>query len=322
MRCKVAPGRLRPRTIEVASPLVHHATRFLREMRVVAGLDHPHIVAAFDAGMCPAFQLGDPDLYYFAMEMLKGQDLEQFVHSAKPSVSQVCALIYQIAAALDEAQRHQLVHRDIKPSNIFVTDKGQAKLLDFGLVRHMLGHDYTKPNVVVGSLDYMAPEQAFDPTKVDTRTDIFSLGAVLFFALTGSSPFPHKGNLMESVMRRRDQQPLSARQLRPDLPAALENVLTQMLALRPEERMASPQDVMHALLPYLDQGGPVRMGTRGQPRHSRLLCRRRPAERPLGARVDRHRSARAAQPIRPRPRGGRRGKHRMPRCRQRGRPVA
>jgi response regulator RpfG family c-di-GMP phosphodiesterase len=233
-------------------------TRFLREMRVTAGLDHPHIVAAFDAGMCPGVHRGDPDLYYFASELLTGQDLEQFVYHSLPTIGVACGLIYQITGALDEAQRQQLVHRDIKPTNIFVIENRQAKLLDFGLARHMRGHDFTKPeveNVVVGSLEYMAPEQIFEPTEVDIRTDIFSLGAVLYFALTGRSPFPVQGNLMESMIRRRDQQALSAREHRPDLPFELDNVLKRMLALRPEERFATPQAVMQALAPFLDNEG-------------------------------------------------------------------
>jgi response regulator RpfG family c-di-GMP phosphodiesterase/serine/threonine protein kinase len=227
-------------------------TRFLREMRVVAGLDHPNIVAAFDAGMCPACHLGDPDLYYFATELLTGQDLEQFVHHSIPTIGVACGLIYQIAGALDEAQRQQLVHRGIKPANIFVTENRQAKLLDFGLVRHLLRHDFTKPIAVVGALDYLAPEQVVDPTEVDIRTDIFSLGAVLYFALTGRNPFPVQGDLLESMIRRRDQEAPCARQHRPDLPPELDNVLKRMLAPRPEDRLATPQAVMHALAPFLE----------------------------------------------------------------------
>jgi response regulator RpfG family c-di-GMP phosphodiesterase/serine/threonine protein kinase len=227
-------------------------TRFLREMRAVSRLDHPNIVAAFDAGACPGHQPGEPDLYYFAMEHLSGKDLEQHVRDSALAIPAACALIYQIASALDEAHRHLLVHRDIKPSNIFVTVDRQAKLLDFGLVRHMLGDSFTMPNVVVGTLEYMAPEQAFDPTQVDIRTDIFGLGAVLFFTLIGTSPFPTEGTLMEAVLKRREQRPLSARALRADIPLELEQVIQRMLALRPEDRPATPQAVMHALLPFVE----------------------------------------------------------------------
>ncbi len=181
-------------------------TRFLREMRAVSRLDHPNVVAAFDAGVRPRAHPDDPDLYFFAMEHLTGADLEHYVQDNTLSCAAACALIYQIASALDEAHRHLLVHRDIKPSNIFITKDRQAKLLDFGLVRHMLGTSLTMPHVVIGTLEYMAPEQAFDPTQVDIRTDIFGLGAVLFFALTGRSPFPVDGNVMEAVLKRRSRR--------------------------------------------------------------------------------------------------------------------
>jgi response regulator RpfG family c-di-GMP phosphodiesterase/tRNA A-37 threonylcarbamoyl transferase component Bud32 len=227
-------------------------TRFLREMRAVARLDHPNIVAAFDAGVVTASRPGDSDLYYFVMEHLTGHDLDRYVRNTPPSIPAACALIYQIASALDEAHHHLLIHRDIKPSNIFVTEDRQAKLLDFGLVRHMLSHDFTSPDVVVGTLEYMAPEQAVDPTRVDIRTDIFGLGATLFYALTGASAFPTKGTLVESVLQRRTQAPLRARSLRPEVPESLENVVQRMMALRPEDRYPTPQAVMHALLPFLE----------------------------------------------------------------------
>ena len=154
------------------------------------------------------------------MEHLTGQDLEHYVQALRlPAIATACSLIYQIASALDEAHRHLLVHRDIKPSNIFVTQgrPGQTARLSAWSGTCSAPH-FTMPHVVVGTLEYMAPEQAFDPTQVDIRTDIFSLGAVLFFALTGRSPFPVHGNLMEAVLKRRHQQPLSARSLRVDIP--------------------------------------------------------------------------------------------------------
>ncbi len=226
-------------------------TRFLREMRAVGRLNHPNIVAAFDAGICPADHPGQPDLYYFAMEHLVGMDLEHAVAARTLGIGEVCALVYQIASALDEAHRHHLVHRDIKPSNVFVTQNQQAKLLDFGLVRHLVSNGFTTPDLVLGTLEYMAPEQASDPTQVDIRTDIFGLGATFFFALTGMSAFPVEGTLMEAILRRQNQTALEARSLRPEVPLDLEAVIQQMIALRPADRLATPQAVMHALLPFL-----------------------------------------------------------------------
>ncbi len=132
MRRRVALKVFPVKLDECHTPII----RFLREMRAIARLDHPNIVAAFDAGTCVAHQPGEADLYYFAMERLTGQDLEQYVQGSPPAIATACSLIYQVASALDEAHQHQLVHRDVKPSNIFVMQNGQAKLLDFGLVRH------------------------------------------------------------------------------------------------------------------------------------------------------------------------------------------
>ena len=247
MRRKVAVKVLPVNAQE--SPLF--VTRFLREMRAVARLNHPNIVAAFDAGICPGLHSEDPDLYYFVMEHLAGQDLEHLVEGAALPIAEACALIYQVASALDEAHRHQLVHRDIKPSNVFVTQNRQAKLLDFGLVRHLLSDGFTTPDAVVGTIEYMAPEQAADATDVDIRTDLFGLGATLFYALTGRSPFPVQGSWVEAILCRQNQQALAVRSLRPEVPAELEAVLQRMLALDPEERYPNAQGVMHALLPFL-----------------------------------------------------------------------
>ncbi len=186
------------------------------------------------------------------MERLTGKDLEQEAGGHPLGIAEACTLAYQIASALDEAHRHQLVHRDIKPSNVFVTQNRQAKLLDFGLVRHLRGDAFTTPDVVLGTLEYMAPEQASDATQVDIRTDVFGLGATLFFALTGASAFPIQGKLLDAIRRRQTQAPLQARSLREEIPEELEDVLQHMIALRPADRLPTPEAVMHALLPFLD----------------------------------------------------------------------
>ena len=227
-------------------------TRFLREMRSVARLNHPNIVSAFDAGVCPRSSLVEADLYYFVMELLEGQPLDDFVLGKTLSIAKACAFIYQVAGALDEAHRHNLVHRDIKPSNIFISSDGQAKLLDFGLVREQLGPALTSPGVVVGTPEFMAPEQAADAGIVDIRTDIFGLGGTLFFSLTGENPFNLDGTIFEVMDRRQTTPARSARAVRADVPVALDKVIGRMLALDPAERFQTPRSVMQALLPFLE----------------------------------------------------------------------
>lgn len=226
--------------------------RFVRETRAVAGLEHPNIVAAFDAGMEPATHDGEPDLYYFVMEHLTGSDLEKHVDGKPMPIEDAVAIIYQTASALDEAHRHQLVHRDIKPANIFVTTEGQAKLLDFGLVRPSQGDVLTQSDDLVGTLEYMAPEQIRNPVAVDIRSDIYSLGATLFFALTGKSPFPLDGSVRHMIECRLESHAPRASTLRAEIPESLDSIIERMMAFHPTDRYPTPRAVMHALLPFVE----------------------------------------------------------------------
>ena len=187
------------------------------------------------------------------MEYVPGQDLEEYVIDHGPlSVTKACDLMYQIASALEESHRHQLVHRDLKPSNVRVMPDGQAKLLDFGLTRHRENR-LTEPGLLIGTLDYMAPEQAQDSSKVDIRADLYGLGGILYWSLTGKLPFPGSGNLAQNLARRQTEPPPVLRRIRPELPAELDQVLAKMLAVKPEERYASPRQVRQALLPFLKE---------------------------------------------------------------------
>ncbi len=176
--------------------------RFYAEMRAVARMHHPNIVAAMDAGETRG-EAGEPIQHYFVMEYVEGQNLEKYVKDNGPlSAARACQIICQVATALEEAHRHNLVHRDIKPSNILLTPDDQAKLLDFGLAMHFRGR-MTVPGVILGTIDFMAPEQARDASSVDVRADIYSLGATFFWCLTGQTPFP----LQESLIARPDRAP-------------------------------------------------------------------------------------------------------------------
>ena len=200
----------------------------------------------------PIPSLEPANFYYFAMEYVPGEDLEQQVRRAGPlPLDKACSLVCQVASALEEAHRHNLIHRDIKPSNILVTPEGQSKLLDFGLARRFSDTHLTQPGTILGSLDYMAPEQAGARTAIDQRADIYALGGVLCWCLTGKTPFPTPDTFAEAVAARQTLLAPSLRFLRPDLPSNLDAILARMMALRPEDRYSTAQAVMSALLPFL-----------------------------------------------------------------------
>jgi putative two-component system response regulator len=229
-------------------------SRFFNEIRMVAQLQHPNIVWAIDTGEFVAHGVESQVLYYHVMEYVPGQSLEEMIHESGPfSMLLACDTIYQVASALAEADKHRLVHRDIKPSNILVTPEGQAKLLDFGLARTM-DNRQTQPGVLLGTIDYMAPEQFADASAVDIRADIYSLGGTLYWCLTGKVPFPldidhSKRGSVGAIGPNR--QPPALRALRPDLPAALDEVVAKMMANKASDRYPTPLAVMKALLPFL-----------------------------------------------------------------------
>jgi response regulator RpfG family c-di-GMP phosphodiesterase len=224
--------------------------RFRSEMRAIGALRHPNIVSPLDAGHVTCAYPGEPVLHYLVMEYVEGTDLEELVlkHGPLPPPL-VCELAWQVASGLSEAHAQGLVHRDIKPSNVLVTARNEAKLLDFGLAQDFRCR-LTEPGMMLGTLDYMAPEQAQDAHAVDIRADLFGLGGVLYWCLTGEPPFPPQGPPATEIVRRLTLPPPSARKLRPDVPAPLDAVLARLLAPRPDDRYATPQAVMRALTPF------------------------------------------------------------------------
>jgi response regulator RpfG family c-di-GMP phosphodiesterase/serine/threonine protein kinase len=229
-----------------------HLSRFYAEMRAVSQLRHPNIVTAFDAGEVRSLDPDADPLHYYVMEYVPGQDLEALVTAHGPmDVGRSCHVAHQVADALVEAHRRGLIHRDIKPGNIIVTPDGTAKLLDFGLARHSVTR-MTEPGVVLGTLGYMAPEQSRDASRVDHRSDIYSLGATLYWCLTGRDPFALLADPAADLAQRLERPPPSPRVARPDVPAELDAVVTKMLALAPDDRYPTAEAVMRALLPFLE----------------------------------------------------------------------
>jgi response regulator RpfG family c-di-GMP phosphodiesterase/tRNA A-37 threonylcarbamoyl transferase component Bud32 len=225
--------------------------RFFSEMRTVSQLRHPNIVAAFDAGRVDHPDPNGTSFRYLVMEYVPGKDLEEYVLCSGPlPIGRACSVIYQVASALAETNKLKLVHRDIKPSNIMITAEEQAKLLDFGLSRHFQTR-LTSPGAVLGTVDFMAPEQARDASTVDIRADIYSLGGALFWALTGRLPFPQLGGPIESLARRLTAPAPSLGEALPNCPAELDRIVARMMSLVPADRFQTPQEVMQALIGFI-----------------------------------------------------------------------
>jgi response regulator RpfG family c-di-GMP phosphodiesterase len=230
-------------------PQLHR--RFVAEMRAIASLHHPNIVGAIDAGVVHSDDCMSAGMRYFVMEYVPGEDLEAHIHRKGPMhFAKACNLAHQLASALEEASKYQLVHRDIKPSNVLLTLEEQAKLLDFGLARNQ-SNKLTNPGVVLGSVEFMAPEQAQDASAVDGRADIYGLGGILYWCLTGEAPYKSQGNLAADLAARLTTQAAPPRSLRSEIPAGLDAVVMRMLALDPDDRYQTPQALMRALLPFL-----------------------------------------------------------------------
>jgi len=228
------------RAVEANPRLLH---RFYGEARAVARLQHPNITACFDAGRAARSRTGAAPRDYFVMELIAGQDLFNLVRDRGPlPPHRACSIFRQVAEALAEAHRHDLVHRDIKPSNIVITPDWQAKVLDFGLAR-MPNRNMTEAGTLLGTVGYMAPEQARDPHGVDARADLWSLGATLYWTLTGREPYPESGNPVRDLHRRFTTTPDTVRQIRPEIPAEVSDLIVRLMETDPDKRYPSARTV-------------------------------------------------------------------------------
>jgi serine/threonine protein kinase len=235
--------------VDAECPLVL-IERFYAETRVLAGLHHPHIVMAYDAGMMPPPHAGMAALLYLVTELVSGGDLEDYVSAYGPvPVGQACAWACQAASGLQEAHDHHLIHRDVKPSNLLLAPNDQVKLVDFGLVRQ-LSSKLTDPRTLLGTVECLAPEQSRDASAVGSEVDIYGLGATLFWLLTGEYPYPPSRSVAEALRRLQTTPPRRLRELRPHAPTELEALLDRMLDPDPARRPALPLTVINALLPF------------------------------------------------------------------------
>ncbi|HEX4719722.1 MAG TPA: serine/threonine-protein kinase [Thermoleophilaceae bacterium] len=205
--------------------------RFVRESRSAAALHHPNIVTVYDAGETDG-------VLYIAMQYIDGPDLSTVLHRDGPLPAARCMLILdQIAAALEAAHARGLIHRDVKPGNVLL-DTERAYLTDFGLTKPVgVNTAVTSPGVLVGTVDYVAPEQ-IRGGAVDPRTDVYALGCLMYRALTGTPPFP-RDNEMAVLHAHLYDEPPRVTDLRPDLPPAIDDVIWTALAKDPEDRFGS-----------------------------------------------------------------------------------
>ncbi len=222
--------------------------RFRYEAQAAANLNHPNIVNIYDWG-------NEGDIYYIVMEYVEGRDLKQILLTEGRFMPERAAEIAaEICAALQFAHRQNLVHRDIKPHNIIITPMGQVKVMDFGIARVGTGNGMTQTGTVMGTAQYISPEQA-QGQAVDARSDIYSLGVVLYEMLLGRVPFDDD-NAIAVAYKQVKEDPVPISLVDRSMPPALEAIVMKALAKNPENRYGSAQEMKADLLRWLE-GMPV-----------------------------------------------------------------
>jgi eukaryotic-like serine/threonine-protein kinase len=220
------------------TPQSSYLARFEREVKAMASLTHPNVIEIYDYGR------SQDGIFYYAMQYLPGMDLQQLVACAGPlPPGRAVYLLRQICAGLREAHARGLIHRDIKPSNILVAEGGASadfvKLLDFGLVRGLeeAGDRLTQTGLILGTPGYMSPQQAAGDTVLDARTDIYSIGAVAYFLLSGQPPFAEK-TPWKRIVAHILESPRPLQELRPDIPDELAQIISRCLLRDAEQRFS------------------------------------------------------------------------------------
>jgi beta-lactam-binding protein with PASTA domain/predicted Ser/Thr protein kinase len=242
----------RPVAVKVLSPQYagddQFVSRFRREAQAAAGLNHPNIVSVFDTG-------SQQDVHYIVMEYVRGKTLRDTVRSEGPLHPERAAEIgAAVARALASAHEAGLVHRDIKPGNIMLTSDGEVKVMDFGIARTATGDTLTQTAAVLGTASYLSPEQA-QGEPVDGRSDIYSLGCVLYEMVTSRPPFTGDSPVAIAYKHVRDD-PVSPSRINSDVPGDLEAVIMKAMAKNPANRYQSA-DEMKQDLERLLQGLPT-----------------------------------------------------------------
>lgn len=231
-----------------------YLARFHREAQAVASLDHPNIVRAYDVDK----QVDrDSELHFLVMEYVEGSSLQELVEQkGQQDYADAAEYIRQAALGLEHAHQAGMVHRDIKPGNLLLDHNGVVRMLDLGLARFF--HDEEGETAltirhdekVLGTADYLAPEQALDSHTVDARADIYSLGCTLYFLLTGHPPFT-EGTLAQRLLAHQTKDPPPLEKDRPDIPPSLLAIIRKMMAKKPDDRHQSAKEVGQALTRWL-----------------------------------------------------------------------
>jgi len=233
--------------------------RFLREARTAAALDHPNVVKLYDVAR-------DDDVWFLVMEFVEGQTLDQIVKASGPLPYAVAAqYIAQAAAGLQHAYEKGFIHRDIKPANLILTPDGAVKILDMGLARPVGPEGIltvaADPGAMVGTADYMSPEQVMSDPDLDIRADIYCLGLTFFFLVTGRPPF--EGSTAGKLVKQKLAQLPSLTDLVDDFPLELAAVISGMTEKERDERYETPADVILALKAWLDHSPRLMAGVSG-----------------------------------------------------------
>lgn len=228
----------------VSSP--EKVARFHREIKAVASITHPNVVAAYDAHEADG-------TWFLVMEYVQGKNLaEAIAHNGPLPPQEAALLLSQIAGGLAEAHRRGIIHRDIKPGNIMLSDDGVPKLLDLGLARtkqmaHEADHtSLTHDGIAMGTVDYMSPEQALDSKTAGARSDIYSLGCTLYYLISGAAPF-QSSSAIETIVAHRERDAPSLASLDAEIPPWLQRVYLTMVAKDPQDRQASAAQVQAQL---------------------------------------------------------------------------